>query len=58
MVNCEDCAWFSSCKHCNEYGCSNYVPWYEEEKIQAIEYEKNLKERVDSYQEIINEFND
>jgi len=54
MTNCLDCLWAEVCdgRTCCEY----YAPLNDCGRI--LEYNQDLRERHEDYQEIINEFND
>lgn len=53
-MNCKNCYWYDKCK--NHEVCEDFEPININSIIER-EYEESLKERVDEYQEIIDEFN-
>lgn len=58
MKTCYNCYWKEQCEKCEGFDnrrCEDYDPILGERSAPAIEYEKALTERVDTYQEIINE---
>lgn len=60
MKNCKNCFWYDKCEdRCDndiEVDCDYYEP-LDDEEITIEEYEKDLKERVQVYQELIDEQN-
>lgn len=57
MYTCKDCLWSDGCD-CSGI-CEHYYPSdiNEEEKLIEEEYELDLKERAETYQEIVEEQN-
>lgn len=60
MKNCKNCFWYDKCEdRCDNYievDCDYYEP-LDDEEIAIEEYEKDLKERAQLYQELIDEQN-
>lgn len=60
MKNCKNCFWYDKCEdRCDddiEVDCDYYEP-LDDEEITIEEYEKDLKERAQVYQELIDEQN-
>lgn len=58
MKNCKDCYWYDKCEdRCDdEVECDYYEPLNDEE-IAIAEYENDLKERAQEYQNLIDEQN-
>ena len=60
MKNCKNCFWYDKCEdRCDddiEADCDYYEP-LDDEEIAIEEYEKDLKERAQAYQELIDEQN-
>lgn len=55
MRSCKGCIWYDECDH--EERCDGYYSQKYEEQLARSEYENDLRERVDTYNEIIEEFN-
>lgn len=55
---CDNCLWADKCS-C-DLACEYYEPAYQEEidRLTEEDYEKDLKDRVTIYQEIINDMED
>jgi hypothetical protein len=60
MKTCNNCYYFDNCSEGDKSGgrCEYYYSLYAEENIVLNEYEESLRERVEVYQEIIDEFNE
>lgn len=60
MKNCKNCFWYDKCEdRCDddiEVDCDYYEP-LDDEEIAIEEYEKDLKERAQAYQELIDKQN-
>jgi len=54
MKKCKDCIWRDECGSKKKKACEYYEP-FDDEEIKAEGYEKTLKERVEVYQEIMDE---
>lgn len=59
MRACDNCYFFDKCKDEDKIDgrCEYYSPLFGEENIALNEYEEDLKVRVDTYQEIVDELN-
>lgn len=60
MKTCNNCYWKEQCEKYEGFTnqrCEDYDPIFGAESIVAREYEEALKERVDTYQEIVDEMN-
>ena len=55
MKDCLNCLWE---KVCDGKSCCEYFTPLNDYDVKAQEYNQNLRERFECYQEIINEFND
>lgn len=55
IKNCKNCIWFDQCRE--DKACDSYEPasLEEQEAMDAAEYEKDLRERHELYQEQIAE---
>lgn len=60
MKNCKNCFWYDKCEdRCDddiEVDCDYYEP-LDDEEIAIEEYEKDLKERAQAYQKLIDKQN-
>lgn len=58
MKNCKDCYWYDKCEdRCDEeVECDYYEPLNDED-VTITEYENDLKERAQEYQDLIDEQN-
>lgn len=55
MDSCKNCLWFDKC-NCAE-PCEDFTPFSGEDATAMREYEQDLEERAQIYQEIIDEQN-
>lgn len=55
-VNPNDFADFDNCKHYYKDFCEYYTP-FDDDELGIVEYERELKERADIYEEFIKEQN-
>ncbi|MGN0819861.1 MAG: hypothetical protein ACI4M6_05640 [Christensenellaceae bacterium] len=54
MKSCENCFYYDTCQEKGEM-CEYYDPLYGAEKIAIEEYEKDLAERAEEYQKVVDE---
>lgn len=58
MKNCKDCYWYDQCEdRCDEEAECDYYEPLNDEDVTITEYENDLKERAQEYQDLIDEQN-